>query len=612
MARILTLTNWYPPHHFGGYEVLCDDVTTRLHRRGHQVEVLCGAELLPEVPEGPSPPYPVHRRLRMYWRDGLPWTPEVGEQLAIERANQRQLEEVLDRYRPDVVSVWHMGALSLNLLTTVRRRGIPMVYAICDEWLIYGLELDPWSHRWFTNPLRRAAGRVAGPLLGVPTVLPDLGAEGCFCFLSRHTRRSTEAASPWSYPIDPIVYPGIERSMFPPPDPAEPPPWGWNLLYTSRLDARKGVDTLLRALTLLPEAATLSLLGRGEPAERARLEALATELGLAERVRFEPLARADLAQAYRSHDCFIFPSEWPEPFGMVPLEAMACGTPVVATGVGGSGEFLLNGVNCLLFPPGDAPALAEAITRLATDRALCRALRAQGWVAADQFDVEWTADAYEACHLAAAEHRLGALELPPHPFIAARPDHALEIQPKQAFAEVGASLVQLERPLLSLRGGGDGPLAGPGPERDSTFGVTEDTKELPYADGAFAAIACQGALERVADDRALVAELARVCRPGGTVAFVSANRRNATIARARLVNFWRGWHRSAAQYGGAEGQLRQYSWPELEALLSPHFRIVSRLPIGWGQGAKQRTTAAALRGPLRSVSRAMVIAATPR
>ena len=356
MARILTLTNWYPPHHFGGYEVLCADVMTGLHERGHQVQVLCSDETVPGAPSGESSPFPVHRRLTMYWRDGIPWTPGVRERLAIERSNQRSLEEILDEFDPDVVSVWHMGALSLSLLTTTQRRRRPLLYAICDEWLMYGIALDPWSRIWYPNPLRRVAGRLARPLLRTPTVVGDLGAGGCFCFLSRFTRESSRAGSPWNYPVDPVVYPGIDRAMYPPPDAAPPRLWDWKLLYTGRLDPRKGTDTLLRAMTTLPPEATVSFLGRGDPAERSRLERLAADLGVADRVHIESIAREALADAYRSHDCLIFPSEWPEPFGLVPIEAMACGTPVVGTGVGGSAEFLADGTNCLLFPPGDEVA----------------------------------------------------------------------------------------------------------------------------------------------------------------------------------------------------------------------------------------------------------------
>jgi glycosyltransferase involved in cell wall biosynthesis len=75
---------------------------------------------------------------------------------------------------------------------------------------------------------------------------------------------------------------------------------------------------------------------------------------------------------------------WDEPWGLVPLEAMAKGRPVVATGRGGSGEYLRDGENCLLFEAGDDKALAEVLDRLASDPELRQSLRIEGLQAAAQ------------------------------------------------------------------------------------------------------------------------------------------------------------------------------------------------------------------------------------
>jgi glycosyltransferase involved in cell wall biosynthesis len=74
----------------------------------------------------------------------------------------------------------------------------------------------------------------------------------------------------------------------------------------------------------------------------------------------------------------VFPVTWAEPFGLVPLESMAVGRPVLATGQGGSGDYLRDGENGLLHPPGDAAALAATMRRLAEDAPLRARLRTGG------------------------------------------------------------------------------------------------------------------------------------------------------------------------------------------------------------------------------------------
>lgn len=407
MTRILAVTNWYPPHHTGGYEIVCRDVLTRLAERGHRVEVLCSDEGPADDVAAGEGRVGVRRHLRTYWRDGQPWVTSLADQLEVERHNQAVLAHALDDAMPDVVSVWQMAALSLGLLASVATRRIPMVYAVCDDWPIYAVDLDPWARRWQADPFRRTAGRLLSLVTGLPTVVPDLGKAGVACVVSEFTGTAVRRGSPWYFPVSPVVRNGIDRSalgatLHHDPASVEQRPWEWKLAYFGRFDPRKGTDTLLRAMPLLPARASLAMYGRGGGTERERLEALAAELGVADRVTFGALEREELARAYAAADCVVFPSEWPEPSGLVPLEAMDCGTPVVATGVGGSAEFLADGRNCVLFRPGDAGDLARAVTRVAGDAELRARLRREGRLTARAFDIERMADGYETWLTAAA------------------------------------------------------------------------------------------------------------------------------------------------------------------------------------------------------------------
>ena len=133
-----------------------------------------------------------------------------------------------------------------------------------------------------------------------------------------------------------------------------------------RIDPRKGIDLAIEAVALLPDGATLAVVGGGDAAHLAELRQLASERGVADRVTFTSSERDRLRDVYADADVVLFPVRWEEPWGLVPLEAMAVGTPVVASGRGGSAEFLRERENCLIFDPdqgGEALAAADPRAR---------------------------------------------------------------------------------------------------------------------------------------------------------------------------------------------------------------------------------------------------------
>lgn len=172
------------------------------------------------------------------------------------------------------------------------------------------------------------------------------------------------------------------------------------VLFVGRIEPRKNIGTLLKAYKLLidrkDQTGTLVIAGgRGwlyEPIFR-----LADELRLADHVRFlGHVPDPDLPALMSGASVFVFPSYY-EGFGLPPLEAMACGTPVVAGEVGSLREVL--GDAALLVPPDDTEALAVAIRRARTDEVLREQLRERGLDRAARFTWDAAAkqllDAYE-------------------------------------------------------------------------------------------------------------------------------------------------------------------------------------------------------------------------
>ncbi|HEX2234339.1 MAG TPA: glycosyltransferase [Thermoleophilaceae bacterium] len=367
--RVLALGHMYPPQSFGGYEQVWRAAMRYLEHRGHEVLVLT-SDLDFGMPGADDPN--VRRELRLYWRPHYLPDMSAVARLRLERHNARAFRRHIASFRPDVVTWWSMGGMSLSLIERVRRAGTPSLAFVHDDWLEYAPHMDGWL-RPFRGRFSRFAA-FAERLTGIPTSV-DFARAARYLFVSETTRRRAEEAG-----VRPlrsgIAHSGIDPLFL---DPAPEREWRWSLLYVGRIDERKGVHTAVEALAHLPDAATLSVVGSWDDREEQRVMETARRVGALKRVRLMgQRTPAEVHAAYGQADVVVFPVIWEEPWGLVPLEAMGRGRPVVATGRGGSGEYLRDGQNALLFEAGDEAALARAVVRLAGDPELRRRLREAG------------------------------------------------------------------------------------------------------------------------------------------------------------------------------------------------------------------------------------------
>jgi glycogen synthase len=402
--RVLTVTLDYPPPLSGGYGVMCAQVCTWLKSRGHEVLVLTALpaeqRFISAVFDEDEGPVPVRRTLRSYWDGSACLDLPFQEALMVEQHNQAQMRDVLATYRPDVVAFWHMGDMSLGLITTTARLGFPLVFVIGDDWLCYGGWTDP-RLRWCNEHAEEAAA--VEQHTGLPTRLPDLGALGIFCFVSAWTKRRAEQIGGWHFPCAQIIFPVLSPSEFPPLIQVPDRPWRWRLLWVGRVIGEKGIETAIHALSLLSLHATLLIVGMVDPSYQCHLEVLAATLGVTSRLSFSLASRQQVRQHFQQADVTLFTSMMEhEAFGLVPLEAMASGCPVIASGLGGSGEYCLDGVNCLRVPPGDPAALACAVQYLAQSQDLRRRLVEGGLQTASAFTFDRQAAGIERTLLAAS------------------------------------------------------------------------------------------------------------------------------------------------------------------------------------------------------------------
>ena len=347
--RVLCVGTRFPPEGRGGYERHCAAVVAALRARGHEVRVLTSGS-------GPEQPGVARTLVR------FPVVPRSTSYLAAwsgERHNARALADELERFRPDVVCWWRLGELSLSLVERVRAAGVPAVGVVCDGWMAEAPERDPWTR------VRRLAG-------DAPAVAG--GAE--WLWVSASLLAGVRALG-MPAPSAGLAPPGVDPSRF--PARASGTPWRGRLLCAGRLSHAKGVDTAIAAVAQLGRDVSLDVVGDGEPAVVAALRERARRLGVTDRVRFAPAeGREALAARYRDADAVLFCVRWEEPFGLVPLEAMASGVPVLASGTGGSASYLRDGENALLVGRDDPARVAGAVRALAADAGLRARLEAGG------------------------------------------------------------------------------------------------------------------------------------------------------------------------------------------------------------------------------------------
>ena len=336
------------------------EMITRLRGRGIEVEVLAPAYRA--QPPGELFGIPVHR----FRYAPAPWETLTHDQTAPDRIRERPMMAGLlpgyllagaraasrlarDRNFDLVHAFW---PLPHGLLGMAARRaaGIPLVQTF------FGVELT-WTDSQL-QPLRPLMRRI---IRGGDAVTA----------ISTHTTSLIRRLTP---EVDPVIIPfgaAIEAAPEEITPDEEPLHSGLRLLFVGRLVERKGVHVLLDALALLPEEPPIHLQIVGDGPERPRLEQRARSLGVADKVTFHGyISREALEERLRECDALSLPAVPDskgdiEGLGVVLLEAMSFGKPVVASMAGGITDIVRPGENGLLVPPGDAAALASALEGMA-------------------------------------------------------------------------------------------------------------------------------------------------------------------------------------------------------------------------------------------------------
>ncbi|AGA25887.1 glycosyltransferase family 4 protein [Singulisphaera acidiphila] len=366
--KILALSNLYPPDFIGGYELACADVVDALRDRGHDVRVLTAAPRLPVA----SPAH-VLRRLKLIdeWSEnGMGMSPfafrrDEAESRLVSAYNVHALTTVLDEFQPDVVYVCAITGLGgFGLMACLQFLDIPWVWQLGDRV----------PHHLCSTRQR---------------VIPGLAEafsqhiRGHFIVVSDQLRREIEVGG--------IRLQGHVETI---------PNWitgtcgenrrdfyrgGHLRIMTAGQVARwKGTDVLIEAAARLRDAGhddfSVHIYGK---VHQPDLASMIHSLHLSNHVILQGvLPHALLLEAYRDYDLFAFPTLEREPFGLVPLEAVARGCVPIISRRCGIAEWLVHGVHCLKAertPESFARVFAEVIERRIDLQPLARRGATAAW-----------------------------------------------------------------------------------------------------------------------------------------------------------------------------------------------------------------------------------------
>ncbi|MGH7413304.1 MAG: glycogen synthase [Candidatus Rokuibacteriota bacterium] len=354
--RVLLLSREYPPHVYGGAGVVVDHLSRALARHA-SVEVRCFGE---------NQQAPPHLTVRGY----APWArlqggPEAPYAPALE-ALSVGLAMARDPVTADVVHThtWYVGL------------GGMLVQSIHDVPLVVTLHS--------LEPLRPWKADQLGTGYAVSSWAERLAVERADRVIAVSAQMRADITA--NFQVDPdrvaVIHNGVDAEAFARAEGREAlarhgvlPPY---VLFVGRISEQKGIFQLLEAARALPEGVKLVLCASSPdtPELLSRLEAAVAGRPETRWIN-AMLPVPEVVQLYSHAAVFVCPSIY-EPFGLINLEAMACGTPVVASRVGGIPEVVVDGETGWLVEPGDAAALGQALRQALADPGRARRMGEAG------------------------------------------------------------------------------------------------------------------------------------------------------------------------------------------------------------------------------------------
>jgi len=365
--KILICSNLFPPYVLGGAELIAYKQAKVLKALGHDVRIFCG-----RVGGNMIRPYRIRVEKDEFHKTQVSLSPRDISGDLWDFHNQKITQEfsrVLEGFSPDIVHFHNLVGLSVRMIDECYNRRIPTVLTLHDYWGVC-----------FKNTMLKNDGSVCmkggfdcldckETLLGQPPLPSPVRNSHILLSLNKvdrfiapsHYLAERYAANGIPREKISVIQNGIDLERF---KAVQKKNDMLTLGFIGYLGKHKGVEFLLRSLTLLDDIEKVRLLVVGDGEEAGCLKSLCRELGLDRFVTFYGFMENErIPEIYKKIDVLVVPSVWPENSPVTITEAMASGIPVIASEIGGIGELVEDGVTGFLVPPKDPRALAERIQR---------------------------------------------------------------------------------------------------------------------------------------------------------------------------------------------------------------------------------------------------------
>lgn len=329
--KILVISNLYPPHQLGGYEIGCRNVVNGLRSRGHEVHVLTSPSHFKQI----DPEESIFRslQLRAFQFGG---SESAQTQLEAQVSNYTNTSVTLAHiagFRPDCVYLFNLYGLGgLGIIDALNTLKYPWIMHLMDRlphMLQHGV------HRSVLELFNAAGGNIyrAGKLISMST----------------HLLREIEKNCGFKYAMDADLVPGWADADGPIQDRDYLRNGHAEFVTAGAIHSHKGIDVIVQAVALLKQEMisnfTVTIYGNGR---QAFYIDLCKELQVLDKISFKAMqTQSELIEIYRASDAFLFPTWEREPFGFAPVEAAAVGCVPIITHNCGAAERLIRNVNCL-------------------------------------------------------------------------------------------------------------------------------------------------------------------------------------------------------------------------------------------------------------------------